>query len=88
MSLVPTSAIPRRLVRTLEQAFLHCLQPVHSSIAFATFAHLPRSKTQRIAENALLRQLWNILYGQVAKSRFRPIGLKTIGTNAVEVLDY
>ena len=50
------------LISTLERAFLHFSQPSHYSIALSTAADLPRSKSQLIAENALLRQQLIILY--------------------------
>lgn len=44
------------LVSTLERVFLQFTQPTHYSIALSTVANLPQSKSQLIAENALLRQ--------------------------------
>ncbi len=59
-----------RLVSTLKQTFLHLTQPAHYSIALSIVADLPRSKSQLIAENALLRQQLIILHRQVKKPRF------------------
>jgi putative transposase len=59
-----------RLISTLEQAFLHFSQPSHCSIALCTAADLPRSKSQLIAENALLRQQLIILHRQIKKPQF------------------
>lgn len=46
----------RNLISTLEQAFFDLSQLTHYSIPLSTVTDLPRSKTQLIAENALLRQ--------------------------------
>ena len=59
-----------RLASTLEQAFLHLSHPARYSITLSTAAHLPRSKTQLIAENALLRQQLIILHRQIKKPHF------------------
>lgn len=59
-----------RLISTLEQVFLHLSQPTRYSLTLATVADLPRSKTQLIAENALLRQQLIILHRQVKKPHF------------------
>ena len=59
-----------RLVSTLEQAILHLSHPARYSITHSTAADFPRSKTQLIAENALLRQQLIILHRQIKKPHF------------------
>jgi putative transposase len=59
-----------RLASTLERTFLHLTQPARHSIALSLAADLPRSKSQLIAENALLRQQLIILRRQVRKPHF------------------
>jgi len=59
-----------RLVSTLEQAFLYLSHPPRYSITLSAAADLPRSKTQLIAENALLRQQLIILHRQIKKHHF------------------
>ena len=59
-----------RLITILEQAFLHLTQPTRHSITLSTLTDLTRSRSQLIAENALLRQQLIILERQVKKPRF------------------
>lgn len=61
-----------RFIQTLEQAFLRLTQPTRHSIALSSLTDLSRSKSQLIAENALLRQQLIILERQVQKKRFTP----------------
>jgi putative transposase len=58
------------LESTLEQAFLHFSRPARYSITLSTAADFPRSNTQLIAENALLRQQLIILHRQIKKPHF------------------
>lgn len=58
------------LVSTLAHAFLHFFHPARYSITLSTVADFPRSKTQLIAENALLRQQLIILHRQIKKPHF------------------
>ncbi len=62
-----------RLSLTVEQVFLHLTHPVRHSMALSVATDLPRSKSQLIAENALLRQQSNILHRQV-KTAFHSVG--------------
>ena len=66
------SSFLTRLVTTLEQAFLYLTQPARHSIALSIAADLPRSKSELIAENALLRQQLIILQRQIKETRFTP----------------
>ena len=59
-----------RLGSFLEHAFLHLTQPSRHSIMLSTVADLTRTKSDLIAENALLRQQLIILHRQVAKPVF------------------
>lgn len=59
-----------RLVLMLEKVFLHLTQPTRLSIALSTLTDLTRSRSQLIAENALLRQQLIILQRQIKKPRF------------------
>jgi putative transposase len=59
-----------QLISALEPYFLHLTQPTGHSFLLATAADLARSKSQLIAENALLRQQLVILHRQVNKPRF------------------
>ena len=61
------SSFLTRLVATLEQAFLHLTQPARHSIALSIAADLPRSKSELIAENALLREQLIIIQRQIKK---------------------
>ena len=45
-----------RLPSTLERAFLKLIEPSRHSLTLSIATDLPRSKSQLIAENALLRQ--------------------------------
>jgi putative transposase len=58
------------LIASLEQTFLDFSQPSHFSIALTIVIDLPKSKSQLIAENAMLRQQLIILHRQVNKPRF------------------
>ncbi len=59
-----------RLASTLERAFLHLTQPARRSIPLTLATDLRRSRSQLIAENALLRQQLIILQRQVGKPHF------------------
>ena len=59
-----------RLVSSLEHAFLHLTQPSRHSIMLSTAAALTRTKSDLIAENALLRQQLIVLHRQVKKPTF------------------
>jgi hypothetical protein len=59
-----------RLFSPLKQAFLHRTQPSRHSIVLSTVVDLTRSKTDLIAENALLRQQLINLHSQVKKPSF------------------
>jgi hypothetical protein len=59
-----------RLVSFLEHAFIHLTQPSRHSLVFATATDLTRSKTERVAANALLRQQLIIFHRQVEKPHF------------------
>ncbi len=61
-----------RVVSTLERVLLHLTRPPHHSIAFSVAANLSRSKSELIAENALLRQQLIVLQRQIKKPRFTP----------------
>ena len=61
-----------RVVSTLEPVFLQLTQPSRHSLALAIAADLPRSKSELIAENALLRQQLIVLHRQIKKPRFTP----------------
>lgn len=54
----------------LQQTFLHFTQPSRHSLALSLVSDLPRSKTQLIADNALLRQQLIVLHRQIRKPRF------------------
>ena len=61
----------KRLVRThvmvLRARFLHWTKPLTSSLPLETLADLGRSKSELVAENALLRQQLIILKRQVKR---------------------
>ena len=59
-----------RFFALLERTFIHLTRLSRDSIAYSTAADLPRSKSQLIAENALLRQQLIILHRRVKKPRF------------------
>ena len=59
-----------RLPSTLERAFLKLIEPSRHSLTLSIATDLPRSKSQLIAENALLRQQLIILRRQVNKPHF------------------
>jgi putative transposase len=59
-----------RLISLLEQVFLHFTQPSRHSMVFSTVTDLTRSKTDLIAENALLRQQLIVLHRQTKKPAF------------------
>lgn len=59
-----------RLVTCFEHAFLRLTQSCRLSIVLSTVADLTRSKSDRIAENALLRQQLSVLDRQVKKPSF------------------
>jgi transposase InsO family protein len=58
------------LLSMFERTFLHLTQPSRHSLALSIVSDLPRSKTQLIAENALLRQQLIILHRQIQKPHF------------------
>jgi len=60
------------VVSTLEQAFLQLTQPSRHSLVLSIAADLPRSKSELIAENALLRQQLIVLQRQIKKPHFTP----------------
>lgn len=60
------------LTSSLEQALLHFAQPSRHSLVLSAATDLSRRKTERFAENVLLRQQLIILYRQDAS--FHPIG--------------
>ena len=60
------------LASSLERVFLHLTQLTRHSIALSTLTDLTRSRSQLIAEKALLRQQLIILQPQVKKPRFTP----------------
>ncbi len=66
------SPFVNHLLATFERAFLRLTQPSRQSLALSIAYDLPRSKSQLIAENALLRQQLIVLYRQIKKSRFTP----------------
>lgn len=53
------------VVSTLEQTFLQLTHPSPYSLALSIAADLPRSKSELIAENALLRQQLIVLHRQI-----------------------
>lgn len=59
-----------RLTSMLERVFLHLTRPIRHSIALSTLTDLSRSRSQLIAENALLRQQLIILQRQFKKPCF------------------
>ncbi len=59
-----------RLLSTLERAFLKLIEPSRHSLTHSIATDLPRSKSQLIAENSLLRQQLIILRRQVNKLHF------------------
>jgi putative transposase len=59
-----------QFITYLEQAFSHLTQPVHHSMILSAAADLTRTKSELIAQNALLRQQLIVLYRQVNKPRF------------------
>jgi hypothetical protein len=58
------------LLSTLEQIFLHVTQLPHQSTSLSIVTDLTRSKSELIAENALLRQQLLVLQRQIKKPRF------------------
>ncbi len=60
------------VVSTLEQALLHLTRPPRHSIAFSIATDLSRTKSELIAENALLRQQLIVLQRQIPKPHFTP----------------
>ena len=54
-----------RLTTAANQLFRRILEPVHSNVVTATLADLPSSRTELLAENALLRQQLIVLHRQV-----------------------
>lgn len=59
-----------RFFAFLERTFINLTRPSRHSIALSTATDLPRSKSQLIAENTLLRHQLIILHRQVKKPRF------------------
>ena len=59
-----------RLLSTLERAFLKLIEPSRHPLTLSIATDLPRSKSQLIAENAILRQQIIILRHQVNKAHF------------------
>lgn len=59
-----------RLITFLEHTFLHLTQPSRHSLALSAAADLTRTKSDLIAENALLRQQLIILHRRMKKPTF------------------
>jgi len=66
----PFSLFFNHLLAAFERTFLDLTQPSRRSTALSIAADLTRSKTQLIAENALLRQQLIVLHRQINKPRF------------------
>jgi len=60
----------KRLFSILERVLLKLTEPSRHSLTLSIVTDLPRTKSQLIAENALLRQQLIILHRQVNKPRF------------------
>lgn len=60
----------RQLILRLESAFLYLTQPARSSLVLSAATDLTRSRSQLLAENALLRQQLIILTRHSKKPRF------------------
>ena len=65
LSLIWVSSLFNRLVSNLEQAIIRLAQPSRRSLALSIATHQLRSKSELIAENALLRQQLIVLQRQI-----------------------
>lgn len=58
-----------RLSTAANQLFPHLMQPATTHLVTGTLADLPRSRSELLAENALLRQQLIVLHRQVKTPR-------------------
>jgi putative transposase len=60
-------------IEKLEKSFKKHFAPAKANLSVGTFTDLARSKSSRVAENALLRQQLIVLQRQVNKPKLRPL---------------